>query len=71
MEPVFLSLDHTAGGGNEHRRRTGIRSGERMWSALRREGWPKGIYRILCMNCQLATVNGRVCPHRLLKVVAA
>lgn len=70
-EPAFLSLDHTAGGGNAHRRALGGRSGTKVWATLKRAGWPQGPYRVLCMNCQVATVGAKVCPHRLLRVVAA
>lgn len=68
-EPEFLSLDHVDGGGTKHRKKIG--GGSRLWRWLRDAGWPKrcefGRLRILCMNCNTATRNGRTCPHQLKK----
>ena len=52
-EPVFLTIDHINGGGNQHRRSVGRNFGSGgfiRW--LRRQGWPEG-YRTLCFNCNI------------------
>jgi len=58
----FLSIDHVNNDGAEHRRKTGIKGGEDMYRWLRRNDYPLG-FRVLCMNCQLATRLG-ICPHQ-------
>lgn len=67
-EQAFLCLDHEFGNGAEERR---VLNNGKSWSnipvlrRLRREGWPKDGYRILCANCNMATMRGRVCPHQI------
>jgi hypothetical protein len=58
--PQFLTLDHIEGGGIKHRRSI---PGGNVYRALKKEGWPKEGYRILCMNCNFATRFGAICPH--------
>jgi hypothetical protein len=60
-EIEFLSLDHVGGGGNQHRKAVGS---SRVIRDLRDAGWPQEGYRILCMNCNIATKYGRQCPHQ-------
>lgn len=62
-EPAFLTLDHIGGGGNRHRRLSG--GDRKMKQEIKRLGFPKDKYRLLCMNCQIATRFGRTCPHQL------
>jgi len=57
----FLTLEHKNGSGNTHRKLVG-KSG--VYADLKRRGWPKNDYAILCMNCNWATRNGEVCPHK-------
>ncbi len=64
-EIAFLSLDHTNGGGAADRETHGGR--DPLVKSLKRRGWPKEGYRILCMNCNIATKFGRTCPHQLKK----
>ncbi len=47
----FLTLDHTNGGGIQHREGLGIGGGVSFYTWLRRQGWPKDGYRLLCFNC--------------------
>ena len=57
----FLVLDHVHGGGNDHRKATGI-SNLPYWA--KRNGWPLG-FQVLCHNCNFAkSAHGR-CPHML------
>ena len=44
----FLTIDHINGGGTEHKRSLGITD---IYPWLRRQGWPKNGYRLLCANC--------------------
>lgn len=60
-EPVFLSIDHIDGGGNDHRKEVG--SGTQFYQWLRCNNYPDG-YRILCKNCNFAVSQG-TCPHQL------
>ena len=60
---VFLCIDHPNGGGNEHRRQTGIGSGNHFYAWLRKQKYPLG-YRVLCHNCNFATIRFRICPHQ-------
>ena len=62
----FLGIDHSGGGGIDHRAKVG--STYRLYLWLRRNSYPNG-YRTLCHNCNLATSWGRICPHELLEVV--
>jgi len=69
-EPKFLSLDHVANNGAEHRRAIGYRDGNgkgassRIWKLLRDNGFPPG-YQILCMNCNHGKARNKgVCPHK-------
>ncbi len=61
-ELTFLTLDHIRGGGMKHREKIG--HGTSMYLFAKREGYPKDKYRCACMNCNLATMRERICPHR-------
>lgn len=62
-EPLFLDLDHINNDGNAHRKR-GARSLALLYE-IKREGWPKDKYRLLCCNCnQGRSRNGGTCPHK-------
>lgn len=56
---VFLTLNHKNGGGTQHRRRVGEIG---VYRELKRLGWPRDQYEILCMNCNWARRYG-ACPH--------
>ncbi|MFG2372552.1 hypothetical protein ACGFY9_13875 [Streptomyces sp. NPDC048504] len=57
--PAFLTLDHINGDGKAHR----MKLGSHTYADLRRRGWPKEAYRLLCWNCNAMTRGGRTCPH--------
>jgi hypothetical protein len=56
---AFLTLDHVNGDGKAHR----VAMGSHTYADLRRRGWPKDGYRLLCWNCNAMTRGGRICPH--------
>jgi hypothetical protein len=61
-EPLFLSVDHVANNGGEHRKRE-IHA-RKLVEYLKRRRFPKG-YQILCWNCQMGKArNGGICPHK-------
>jgi hypothetical protein len=57
--PAFLTLEHVNGTGKAHREVVGSHA----YADLRRRGWPKDGFTLLCFNCNLATRFGRTCPH--------
>lgn len=67
----FLSIDHIDGKGGEHRRElklskglSGIPGGgHQFYNHLKRLGWPKENFRLLCMNCNCARGFLGYCPH--------
>ena len=63
-EEAFLTLDHVDRDGADHRRRLGTNFA--VWQELKRKGWPKRGYTLLCYNCNCGRErNGGVCPHRM------
>lgn len=67
-EKAFLTLEHKKRDGKAHRMRlSGGRNNS--WSQavyldLKRRGWPKRDYTILCFNCNHAEWKLGMCPHR-------
>lgn len=61
----FLTLEHTRRDGNVERRLYG--AGDQFFKRLKRMGWPKDGYTVLCMNCNWATRYGDQCPHKTIK----
>lgn len=57
--PAFLCLDHVNGDGKAHR----MKIGSHTYADLRRRGFPKEGFRLLCWNCNSMTRFGRKCPH--------
>ena len=47
-----LTIDHVNGGGTQHRKKETQVS---LYRRLRREGFPRGEYRVLCWNCNWAS----------------
>lgn len=74
-ESVFLSLEHLNGDGAEHRRQFGERgNSDGTLRDLKRRGWPKDGYTVLCFNCNMGkAINGGKCPHEmgLLRLISA
>jgi hypothetical protein len=61
-EPMFLQIDHIEDDGSADRA-AGLQS-TRLYRSLKRRGFPKDRYRLLCANCNLGRyLNGGVCPH--------
>ena len=56
----FLCIDHTNGGGTQHRREIKGQGSIQLW--LKKNGYPKG-FRILCFNCNGALGHWGYCPH--------
>src|SRR5229473_1682678 len=63
MNPGFLTLDHVYDDGSRERQGP-CGSTNAVRRRLRREGYPRGRYRVLCYNCNMGrTYNGGICPH--------
>lgn len=66
----FLSIDHINNDGAEHRR--SLFSGKagstpQLYAWLKRNGFPKENFQLLCMNCNHAKSRcGGICPHKFL-----
>ena len=61
-----LSIDHVEGGGNAHKKSTGVMtSGDKMYHWLRKNKYPPG-FQVLCMNCQfIKRHENNECPCKL------
>lgn len=57
----LLTLDHVDGDGRKHRARVGAAN---VYADLKRQGWPKTGYRLLCMNCNHSIGVRGFCPHQ-------
>ena len=55
----FLGIDHIDGRGKVGQRR----SGAEFYRWLKRQGFPKDDYRLLCHNCNQALGHYGYCPH--------
>lgn len=58
----FLTIDHVNGDGAEHRAALG--KGRRIYADIKRQGFPKGKYRCLCLNCNISLGFYGYCPHK-------
>lgn len=58
----FLTLEHVHNDGKAHRDAIGG-LGIKVWSDLKKRGWPKDDYTILCWNCNCAKKYGKFCMH--------
>lgn len=70
----FLTLDHI--GGRKTREKLGHIGrqfkGRAMYRYLIRQSFPdKRHMRVLCMNCNMATKGGKICPHQIAKMMEA
>ena len=60
---MFLTIDHIHNDGWKHKKKLKTHGGYRIYSWLRKQGYPSG-YRILCFNCNCGRrLNHGVCPH--------
>lgn len=61
-EPAFMTIEHKNRDGNAHRK---IRhSSTEILRELKKLDWPKDKYEMLCFNCNRATHEQGICPHR-------
>ena len=64
----FLTVDHVRGDGAEHRRHVGSGgSSQRVHAAIKREGYPRDKYRVLCINCNFSIGVWGYCPHQTVR----
>jgi len=64
--PQFLVVHHKHGGGRAHHRATGVHTfngASKFYAEIKREGYPKDKYEVLCYNCHMAITNYGSCPH--------
>lgn len=54
----YLELDHVNGDGALHRQTV-----PHVWSDLRKRGYPKDGYQLLCANCHAAKTKNKPCKH--------
>lgn len=60
-QPEFLSIDHVNNDGAKHRLEVG--NGASMYLWLKKKGFPKDGFQLLCFNCNLAKEFSGGCPH--------
>ena|SRR5215475_90543 len=58
----FMTIDHIEGDGTEHRAALKD-TGSAVYRWLRRRGYPKEGFQILCWNCNQAKYMYGICPH--------
>jgi hypothetical protein len=58
----FMTIDHIDGTGGLLRQ-TSDKGSAKLFRRLIREGFPRGTYRLLCMNCNWARGVWGYCPH--------
>lgn len=64
---MFMTIDHIFNDGAKHRKRLGFpsKAGIHIYRELKRLGYPKDRYRLLCFNCNCGRArNGGTCPHQ-------
>lgn len=66
----FLTIDHLNQGGAEHRRQVGGNT-SKVYADIRKQGYPRDKFQVLCWNCHMALRYGDVCPHKEEPPVAA
>ena len=66
--PEFLQIDHVNDDGGEHRRQLfgSNKRGcsHRFYTWLRKNGFPKEGFQLLCANCNFAKGHYGKCPHQ-------
>ena len=62
----FLTLEHTEKDGAKHKKELGNTDSIHRW--IRRNGYPKGRFTILCFNCNAADFYYGQCPHKSFKL---
>ncbi len=62
--PEFLTLDHINNDGALRRKMLGNKEiGATLYQRLIKEGFPRGVYQLLCLNCNGAKSFFGKCPH--------
>ena len=67
-DPRFLTMDHTKGDGAAHRKtltRHRGGGGHMLFAWLKKRGYPRDGFRLLCWNCNCARHIYGECPHKL------
>lgn len=59
-----LSIDHIYGGGKAHCKELGGGGGAILYNWLKKNGYPKDKFRVLCMNCNRSHGSYGYCPHK-------
>lgn len=57
----FLCIDHIHGGGNKDRKSSNPKA---VYIRIKKEGFPKDKYRLLCHNCNMSIGFFGYCPHQ-------
>lgn len=60
----FLTIDHIDGNGAEERHNLNMGGGHQFYHWLKKQGYPKGNYQVLCFNCNFAKHAYGKCPHQ-------
>lgn len=63
-EPLLLNIDHVNNDGSRERMESNMFS-QKLWYRLRREGYPRDRYQLLCVSCNMGKAKHGDCPHRL------
>jgi hypothetical protein len=61
-ELELLTIDHINGGGNKHRKLTGMKTGKHCYGWLKRNHYPNG-FQVLCWNCQFKKKKLEISPN--------
>ena len=57
-----LCIDHIAGGGKKEFKSLNVKGGWTFYRKLKKLGFPKGVYQVLCANCNLyKQIHGDLC----------
>lgn len=65
-QPEFLTLDHINGRTEKDRHAGGGKvTGQQAWMRLKRDGWPKDNFQLMCFNCNCARAIYGECPHKV------
>jgi hypothetical protein len=59
----FLAVDHIRGGGKQHLKQAGLSPGVGFYRWLKRQGFPRDDFRLLCHNCNQSRGYYGHCPH--------
>ena len=61
---AFLCLDHVFNDGSFERKQLGIGRGSSVYRHVKKLGFPKDRYQLLCANCNTAKQTRGACPHQ-------